>query len=650
MGFIADAIEDIGDFIGDTIEAVVDNPIGAIVSLGGMALGIPPVYAGALGGAANAAANDGNILEGALLGGVTGYVGGAAGQAAANAGANAALAGAAGGAAAGATSAALTGGDIIQGALTGGALGGASGFIAGQVMNQDGTYTRTNDDGSVIRFNSNGDILQVSPATDGTPAPVYDYNPATQQLELVSSNGTNALNILDAQQTAELMRNIDPNLINSFADTGGGGGFDGDMQAVDAGSDGAGGGQPYRVEIGGLPGTAENPGYAIVDARTPGTNLATFDQIDAGLARWNPAANAWEVGDFSIFEPTDTNFGAFGEAPTGGTGPVLPGEVVTTPTTPAYTGPEIFRFDDGSSITINPDGTTSFTDSTGGTSSMGGGTAYASEGGATTYRFDDGSWMTINPDGSSIVADSDGTVTTHAGGTYTGTGTGGQTTDLQTVEITAPRLTNTGDTGDVQEVVITAPRIPADTTVTTPADTTVTTPGDGGTIPYNPVQTPTPVTPVFPVITPGGNTGGGDGSTPTSTGPGGPIQNINLPPGLNPGWIAPTPFYNTTSPAQSQFYWGAHPFQPGPTFNAQLYNQSVGAPATPWGLQNIAQPLTPQEVTRAYQGQPIVRAPLPVATRVEAPQTQMLYTQPLTATATAQPYTTQVVAGPVVPA
>ena len=604
MGFIADAIEDVGDFIGDTVEAIVDNPIGALVSVGGMALGIPPVYAGALGGAANAAAHDGNILEGALLGGAMGYVGGAAGQAAANAGAGSALAGAAGGAAAGALGSAVTGGDIIQGALTGGFMGGATGFIAGQVMNQDGTFTRTNDDGSVVRFNSNGDILQVSPATDGTPAPVYDYNPATGQLELVSANGHPALNILDAEQTAALMKNIDPNLINSLADTGAGE-------------------QPFRVEVGGLPGTAENPGYANIDARTPGTNLATFDQIDAGLAQWNPAANAWEVGDFSTFNPTDTNFGAFGEAPTGGS-PVVPAETITQP----YSGNSTYTFDDGSTITIDMNGNATSTDATGNMREFGGGSAYASEGGGTTYRFDDGSWMTINPDGSSIVSDSDGNVTTHAGGTYAGNGTNGSTVDLDTIEITAPRITDPTVTPDLTDVTV------------TPVDTT---------IPYNPVTPTTPVTPVFPVITPGG-TDGGDGGTPGSTGPGGPIQNINLPPGLNPGWIAPTPFYNTTSPAQSQFYWGAHPFQTGPTFNAQLYNQSSAAPKTPWGIQNIAQPLTPQEVTRAYQGQPIVRPPLPVATRYEAPLAQVLQTQPLTATATAQPYTTQVVAGPVVPA
>lgn len=597
MGFIADAIEDVGNFISDTVEAVVDNPIGALVSVGGMALGIPPIYAGALGGAANAAAHDGNVLEGALLGGAMGYVGGAAGNAAANAGAGSALSGAAGGAAAGALGSAITGGDIIKGALTGGVLGAGSGYIAGQVNNQDGTFTRTNDDGSVVRFNSNGDILQVSPATDGTPAPVYEWNPSTRQMELISSNGTNALNILDETQTADLMKNIDPRMINSLQDTG-----------------------TFRVEVSGLPGTAENPGYANIDARTPGTDLANFDQIDAGQATWNPAANAWEI--------TTPNAGA-----------VQPGEIVTQP----YSGSDTYTFDDGSTITIGKNGQATSTDATGNIRDFGGGNAYASEGGGTTYRFDDGSWMTINPDGSSIVADSDGNVTTHAGGTYTGSGNNGSTTDLGELEIVANRPT-TG-TPTLNDVIVTP---------TTPT-----------TIPYNPVNTPTTATPVFPVITPTGPTT----PTPTtSTGGGttGTITPVALPGGLNPGWVAPTPFYNTTSPSQSQYYWGAHPFQSESTFNPRLYNMSNEAPKTPWGAQSIAQPLTPQEVTRAYQGQPIVRPPAPVATRVEQPLSSYIadhfYQQsqlphqlvpPPTAVATTQGLPVQTVdfvTGPAVPA
>ena len=101
MSAITDAISSVGDFIGNAVESVVNDPLGAIVSVGAMALGVPPVFAGALGGAANAAEHGGNILEGALTGGAMGYVGGAAGGLAADAGAGSILSGAAGGAAAG---------------------------------------------------------------------------------------------------------------------------------------------------------------------------------------------------------------------------------------------------------------------------------------------------------------------------------------------------------------------------------------------------------------------------------------------------------------------------------------------------------------------------------------------------------------------
>ena len=52
-----------------------------------------------------------------------------------------------------------------------------------------------------------------------------------------------------------------------------------------------------RIDIGGAPAIAGHP-ERVTDpsARTPGTELATPAQIDAGLARYNPAANAWEIG------------------------------------------------------------------------------------------------------------------------------------------------------------------------------------------------------------------------------------------------------------------------------------------------------------------------------------------------------------------
>ena len=87
---------------------------------------------------------------------------------------------------------------------------------------------------------------------------------------------------------------------------------------------------------------------------------------------------------------------------------------------------------------------------------------------------------------------------------------------------------------------------------------------------------------------------------------------------MNPGWIDPTQFYNTTDPAQSQFFWGQHGYQEGPTFNAQAYNQAE-ASNTAWGLQQLAQPLTTAQIDDIIAGRPISYpiAPQPINTRVE---------------------------------
>lgn len=91
------------------------------------------------------------------------------------------------------------------------------------------------------------------------------------------------------------------------------------------------------------------------------------------------------------------------------------------------------------------------------------------------------------------------------------------------------------------------------------------------------------------LLTPQSNLGGnvGSGDVKYEWGQGTPLVN----PGLNPGYIGPAasiPDYQTTSPTQSQYYWGVH--TPVNT-EADLanYNQlPVGAPATPWGMANSA--------------------------------------------------------------
>jgi hypothetical protein len=62
-------------------------------------------------------------------------------------------------------------------------------------------------------------------------------------------------------------------------------------------------------------------------------------------------------------------------------------------------------------------------------------------------------------------------------------------------------------------------------------------------------------------------------------------------PGLNPGWMnlaASKPFYQTTNPTQSQFYWGAHPYMRSIPELLATYNTVPDAPAVPWGATNSA--------------------------------------------------------------
>ena len=116
-----------------------------------------------------------------------------------------------------------------------------------------------------------------------------------------------------------------------------------------------------------------------------------------------------------------------------------------------------------------------------------------------------------------------------------------------------------------------------------------------------PVVTPPVVPPVVPPVTP-----------PTVVVPPVVLPPVTPPPpvvvppvvpptvvagqgvGLNPGMMEPTPFYNTTNPAQAKYYWGGHGFQAGPTFNAAAYN-AVAAPETPWGAQGVAAPMSAQD-------------------------------------------------------
>ena len=72
---------------------------------------------------------------------------------------------------------------------------------------------------------------------------------------------------------------------------------------------------------------------------------------------------------------------------------------------------------------------------------------------------------------------------------------------------------------------------------------------------------------------------------------------------MNPGFITDVPsFYQTTNPAQSQFYYGQHPYQPGKTFDKTLYNQIPNAPVSPFGLGYAQTAATPEEILQQMQG------------------------------------------------
>jgi hypothetical protein len=82
--------------------------------------------------------------------------------------------------------------------------------------------------------------------------------------------------------------------------------------------------------------------------------------------------------------------------------------------------------------------------------------------------------------------------------------------------------------------------------------------------------------------------------------------------------MAPQDFYNTYDPAQAKFNWGGGGFQTGPVFDPVAYNQAY-ASDTPWGLQQMARPLTAAQMADIVAGRPYVAGPIAAqATRREA--------------------------------
>jgi len=334
------------------------------------------------------------------------------------------------------------------------------------------------------------------------------------------------------------------------------------------------------IPVTGSAGFKGNETSVVPEYRTPNTDLASQAQIDNGTAQYNAGANAWEVPTQAAPEqpvvPVTPPAAQVPEitvtAPRIDTPvpqqPIVP--IITPPTTVAPT-PSVVQ--PPAPVAPQPPKTVV----------------------SSTTRTD--------IDGSVIRDDkmNDGTVTSvliagpaPTGGVTGGVGiggtggTGGTTDNIPTIEITAPK--------EPVAPVVTQPPLKEGPRVVIPETPPVTEiVVDEPVAPTEPTTPTDPNVPIVPIVPPTGPT------TPTEDNyrgkyTWGNAPKVNIPTGLNPGWMAPQPFYQNTTPAQAQYYWGSHPYQPGPTFNSQLYNTVPSAPATPWGATNAARAATSQEI------------------------------------------------------
>lgn len=307
---------------------------------------------------------------------------------------------------------------------------------------------------------------------------------------------------------------------------------------------------PYRVDMSGVAGTTEAPN-AVTGPLTQGTQLATPAQIDSGAAQWNAGANAWEVPVTpAATTPTTTT-------------PITP---IIVPPTSTVSGPVT-----PTTVASNVPTTTVPTTNNGNTNVP----VVVPTTTTTTVP------TTTTPTGNVAINTGTGQIT--GGGTTTGTGTGTGTGTVGNVTIP------TGTTGNLspinQEIIPNNSSQVANVTVDNTSNVANTT-GTTDTTAIIPIVVPTD---------PNNPTGAYHYGTYTL----GKGNKINVPTGLNPGWIAPTPQYQTTSPAQAQYYWGSHPYQPGPEFNAQLYNNVPAAPQQAWGTNYTQTSATPQQILQA---------------------------------------------------
>lgn len=411
------------------------------------------------------------------------------------------------------------------------------------------------------------------------------------------------------------------------------------------------------IQVTGSAGLLGNERAVVNEYRTPNTDLATQQQVDSGAAKYNIAANAWEV-------PTAaTTVGAGAISPDnidvgGGFNPATGGVSAPAPVVPNFTQQATnFASSHGLKTTQIPQ------------------VEQALQNGYTEKQLDTafrqnpyGNWLnsftqttvapvvqpTVQPTApvappvaeipevvvtapkpepvvtppvvlpptpiipttpvapQPVTVVSSSTRTTSDGSVYRDD----QKSDGTVTSVLISGPTTTGPTTDIPEIVVTAPKEPPLTPpvqVTIPPDNSIPTNVDPGgsyegdivtpveppiTPPYIPV--PTPITPPEPL-------------PPETRGryTWGTVKPVERQTELNPGLINPPVFYQNTNPAQAKYYWGQRPFQPTSTFDPVLYNQIPNAPVVPWGATQAARAATSQEIL-AKMGQyyPLMNTPV----------------------------------------
>ena len=127
------------------------------------------------------------------------------------------------------------------------------------------------------------------------------------------------------------------------------------------------------------------------------------------------------------------------------------------------------------------------------------------------------------------------------------------------------------------------------------------TPGSNPNLPANQVNPLNPANPVTPPpyvpaepkpVDPYAGSYVGDYSFGTVIPP-------NTAQGINPGYMPGARDYFGSSPVQAQFDWSKTAYQPGPAYDPALNPQ---LPATPWGLQQMYTPISPEQLLQLSQG------------------------------------------------